>query len=124
MMFGHIELIDDSLQMRSCSLDGQNTCLLELPVRHTSVLDIPGCVFEHAIGLPHIDQLLTNCPRGAVISKAVPNGLHQIAGTWSDMLRESIGAVVRATFVVSGEVLLQIAEQSTFMLSEQCFGVF
>jgi hypothetical protein len=40
------------------------------------------------------------------------------------MLRESIGAVVRATFVVSGEVLLQIAEQSTFMLSEQCFGGF
>lgn len=90
MMLGHVKLIDDSLQMRSCSLDGQDAFLLQLAVRHTSVLHIPGCVFEHAVGLPHINQLLTNCPTGAVISEAVPDGLHQVAGTWSDMLRESI----------------------------------
>jgi hypothetical protein len=33
---------------------------------------------------------LRNYPRCAVVSKAVSNGLHQVAGTWSDMLRECI----------------------------------
>lgn len=90
MMLAHIELINDGLKMRSCSLYGQDTFLLELPIRHTSVFHVPCRIFEHAVRLPHVDQLLTDWPRGGVVSKAVPNGLHQVAGTRSDMLRKCI----------------------------------
>lgn len=90
MMLGHVKLIDDSLQMRSCSLDGQDAFLLQLAVRHTSMLHVPSRIFKNAIRLPHVNKLLTDCPRGAVISEAVPNSLDQVASMRSDMLRESI----------------------------------
>lgn len=76
MVLLHVELVDDSLQMRSRFLYGQDAFLLELPVRQTSVLHVPCCILKHAIRLPNVDQLLTHYPRGAVISVAVPNGLY------------------------------------------------
>ena len=76
MVLAHVKLVDDGLQMRSHSLYGQDTFLLELPARHTSVLHVPCCIFKHAVRLPHVDQLLTHCPQGAVISESVPNGLY------------------------------------------------
>lgn len=60
MMLAHVELVNDGLHMRSCSLNSQDAFLLELLVRQTSVFHIPCCIFEDAIRLPHIDQLLTH----------------------------------------------------------------
>lgn len=76
MVLVHVEFVDDGLQMRSRSLYGQDALLLEVPVRHTSVLHVPPRIFKHAVRFPHINQLLTNCAKGAVISESVPNGLH------------------------------------------------
>ena len=90
MMLAHVKLIDDSLQMRARSLYGQYTFLLERLARHASILNVPRCIFKHAIRLPYINQLLTHRPRGGVVSEAVSNGLYQVAGTRSDMLRECI----------------------------------
>ena len=76
MMLAHVEFIDNGLQVRSRALYGQDAFLLELLVRHASVLHIPRCIFKHAVRLPHVDQLLADCPTSAVISEAVPDGLH------------------------------------------------
>jgi hypothetical protein len=54
------------------------------------MLHVPSRIFKNAIRLPHVNKLLTDCPRGAVISEAVPNSLDQVASMRSDMLRESI----------------------------------
>jgi hypothetical protein len=47
MMLGHVESVDDGLQMRSCSLYGQDAFLLELPTGQTCMFNVPRCIFNN-----------------------------------------------------------------------------
>jgi hypothetical protein len=92
----HIEILDDSFQVRPRPLNICDVSLMNLAVSHANLFHIPGREFEDAVVFPNVDELLTDVAayHDAVIGETMAGGLDQVSDACRYVLCESVGAMV------------------------------